>query len=178
MVQLGSSIRDLGLVGKRWRAVHEHAELHNLLDPIERAEGCFHLGKKHDAATARCFDSTVQVDVLTQTPFDQAAVLGKADLTRDVQDSTVLDRRYVGGNGRSRLRKGDAQFGQALVNAHGLAPSTGADLNQASRFTVKPAKLWLTGISSIVLMLRCGGRLASHQNRSERSSAVIGSMPA
>ena len=29
--------------------------------------------------------------------------------------------------------------------------------------TWKPAKLWLTGISSSVLMLTCGGRVATHQ---------------
>ena len=49
-------------------------------------------------------------------------------------------------------------------------------LGQAPRVTVKPAKLWLVGISSMALMLRCGGKLAIHQMVSARSSAVIGSM--
>ena len=50
--------------------------------------------------------------------------------------------------------------------------------DQAFRAIVKPAKLWLTGISSIVLMLRCGGRVATQWIVSAMSSAVIGSMSA
>ena len=93
-------------------------------------------------------------------------------------EPAMFDGGDVGGDGRGRLRKGDAEFGEALVDAHAPAPSTAAAANQASRLTENPAQLWLTGISSIALMLRCGGRFASHQKRSARSSAVIGSMPA
>ena len=120
----------------------------------------------------------VQIGVFAEAAFDQAAVLGKADLPRDVEHAALLDGGDVGGDRSRGLRQGDAEFGESIVNAHGLAPSTRGLLNQASRVTVKPAKLWLTGMISTVLMLRCGGRLATHQNRSAISSAVIGSMSA
>jgi len=48
---------------------------------------------------------------------------------------------------------------------------------QPSRATRNPAKSWLTGISSIRLMLRCGGRLAIQPMVSAMSSPVIGFTP-
>ena len=56
---------------------------------------------------------------------------------------------------RKRQRLGAAHHPNAAGGASPpAAASTAAPPNQASRLTVKPAKLWLTGISSMVLMLR------------------------
>ena len=46
-----------------------------------------------------------------------------------------------------------------------------------SRATWKPAKDWLTGISSMRLMFRCGGSVATQKIVSAMSSAVIGRAP-
>lgn len=54
----------------------------------------------------------------------------------------------------------------------------GAGITRQARATWNPAKLWLTGINSSVLMLRCAGSVATHQIVSAMSAAVIGSAPA
>src|SRR4051794_29914221 len=122
--QLRGAVGDLGLVGKRGRTVDEHAELHDPLDPVERAERGLDLREKHDAAAARGRDPAIEVSVLAEAAFDQAAVLGETDLAGDVEEPTLLDGGYIGRHRSGRLWQNDSEFGEALVDAHGLAPST------------------------------------------------------
>src|SRR6185437_14269841 len=49
---------------------------------------------------------------------------------------------------------------------------------QPSRAICSPAGDWLTGITSRRLILRCGGRLATHHTVSAMSRPVIGCAPA
>ena len=114
------------------------------------------------------------------TPYTRAIMpVHMRGIPSQMEELLALARRYglpviedtaqaCGGSYRGRrLGKVDAEFGEALFDAHGgaLGPRTVA--RQASwRWTEKPPQLWVTGISSIALMLRCGGRLASHQNSS------------
>ena len=89
-------------------------------------------------------------------------------------------RRWSGSGEASQRARAEAQCLRKPGADH--APWQGVivktEAGQAFRATWKPAKLWLTGISSIVLMLRCGGRVATQWIVSAMSSAVIGSMSA
>src|SRR3569833_1467455 len=140
--ELGSAVGDLGLVGEGGRAVHEHAELHDSLDPVERAKRGLDLGEQANATAARGGVAGIEVHVLAKPPFDQAAVLGEADLAGNVQHPALLDGRDIGCHRRGGYWKSDAEFGKALVDAHADASSTRAGPNQPSRWTWKPAKLW------------------------------------
>jgi hypothetical protein len=53
----------------------------------------------------------------------------------------LLHGRNISRDGSGGLGQGDPEFGKSLVYTHGLPPSTGSRANQASRVTVKPAKL-------------------------------------
>src|SRR5947209_526433 len=64
--QLGGTVGNLGLVGERWRAVDEHAELHNAFDAVERAERGLDLGEQHDATAPRRLLALVQVQIFPQ----------------------------------------------------------------------------------------------------------------
>ena len=55
--------------------------------------------------------------------------------------------------------------------------AAGGALPDQPRATWKPAKDWLTGISSMRLMFRCGGSVATQKIVSAMSSAVIGRAP-
>ena len=116
--QFRCAVGDLGLVGERGSAVDEHAKLDDPFDPVERAQRRFHLRKQHDPATPRCRHSAIEIGVLAEPSFDQAAVFGEADLAGDVKQPARLDRRDVGGDGGGRLRQGDAEFGKAVIDAH------------------------------------------------------------
>ena len=48
----------------------------------------------------------VEVDVLAEPAFDQAAVLGEADLAGDVEQAADLDRGDIGGDRGGGLREG------------------------------------------------------------------------
>ena len=100
-----------GLVNEGRRAVHENAQFHNSLDPLKRAERCLDLRKQHHAAAQRGLNAALQIHILAEPPFDEAAIFGEADLARDVQQPPTFDRRNVGGDGRGGLGKGDAKFG-------------------------------------------------------------------
>jgi hypothetical protein len=102
-------------------AVDEHAELDDPLDPVERAERRLHLGEQHDPAAPRGARCRVEVDVLAQPAFDQAAVLGEADLARRCGAGRWCSTAGHSRDGRGGLGKGDAEFGEALVDAHGGA---------------------------------------------------------
>src|SRR5262245_49496866 len=117
--QFGRAVGDLWLVGEITVAVDENAELDDPPDPVERAQRRLDLRKQHDAAAARGRLARFQVHILAQPAFDQAAVLGKADLPADVQQAIGLDRGNIGRNRRGGLGKGDAEFGKALFDAHG-----------------------------------------------------------
>ena len=95
-----------------------------LLDAVERAERRLHLREQHDPATPCGRDAAFQIHVLAKPAEDQAAVLGEADLAGDVEQAALLDRRDIGGDGGGGLRKVDAEFGEALVNAHGRRLNT------------------------------------------------------
>src|SRR6185312_1060869 len=96
----------------------EHAELHDAFDPVERAKRRLHLREEHDPAAARSLLASFEVSVFTEAALDQAAVLGKADLARNVEESAFLDGGDIGRNGGRRLGQGDCKFGEALVYAH------------------------------------------------------------
>src|SRR4051794_10252894 len=82
--QLARAVGDLRLIGERGCAVDEHAELHDSLHSIERTERGLHLREQHHAAAASSGDSAVEIDVITETAFDQTAIFGEADLAGDV----------------------------------------------------------------------------------------------
>ena len=48
----------------------------------------------------------VEVHVLAEPAFDQAAVLGEADLAGNVQQPALLDGRDIGGDRGGGLREG------------------------------------------------------------------------
>src|SRR5512139_10407 len=101
--QLGGPVGDLRLVDEIAMAVDENAQLHDSLDPVERAKGRLHLGQQHNSATASGGLSRLQVQPFSQTAFDQAAVLGKADLAGDMQQAVGLDRGDIAGDRRGRF---------------------------------------------------------------------------
>ena len=57
------------------------------------------------------------------------------------------------------------------------SPVNGGGLKRQSRATWKPAKDWLTGISSRALMFRWGGKVATQNRVSAMSAPVIGWAP-
>ena len=72
-------------------------------------------------------------DIVAQPAFDQAAVLRDADLAGNVQQTIGFDRRHVSGDGSGGLRKGDAELGKALIDAHGAALGRVGAARQPSR---------------------------------------------
>ena len=120
--QFGRAIGDLGLVGEIGRRIDEHAELDDPLDPLEIAERRLDLRQQHDAAAPGGGDPAVEVHVLAEPAFDQAAVLGEADLARDVEQPAELDRRDIGRDRGRGLGQGDADFGEALFDASCAPP--------------------------------------------------------
>ena len=88
--QFRSSVGDLWLIGKRRCAVDEDAKLYNSLDSVERAQRRPDLGEQHDSAAPRRLLASIEVNVLAEPPFDQAAVFGEANLSRDVEQTAQL----------------------------------------------------------------------------------------
>src|SRR6476620_1441748 len=127
--QLRRAVGDLRLVGKGGRAVDEHAKLDHLLHAVEGPKGGLHLREQHYAAAAGSGDTALKVDILAQPAFDQASVVGEADLTGDVEESVLFHGGNIGSHGRGGLRQGDSEFGKALVDTHAVAPSTRLRLN-------------------------------------------------
>ena len=60
----------------------------------------------------------VEVDIFAQPACDQASVLGEADLTGNVQQAAAFDGGNISRHRGGGLRKGDAEFGEALIDAH------------------------------------------------------------
>ena len=108
-------------------------------------------------------------------------LMGSPKHSRASESSFSLAAKLVGrGTMRSmveELRAGARPLHHSLFGEWFPSPAFGQGGIQ-SRLTVNPAKLWLTGISSIVLTLRCGGRFATHHIASAMSVAVIGCAPA
>ncbi len=111
------------------------------LDAVERAERGLHLRQEHDPAATGGLSAALQCHVVAKTAKDKASVLAEADLARYVEEVAAFDSGDVGSNRGCGLRKGDAEFGEAIVDVIRLAPSTRAPPNQPSRLTVNPAKL-------------------------------------
>ena len=92
--------------------------------------------------------------------------------------AAAFDGGDVGGHRRGGLREGDAEFGEALIDAHGPAPST-ARLRESTLAVDGEAGEALADRHQLdrvdVEMRR---QVASHQKVSAMSSAVIGFMPA
>ena len=74
--QLGGAVGDLGLIGEAAGAVHEHAELHDPLDPVE-ADRLVDLGEQHDAAGAGGADAELEVAILAEPAGDAAGRLAR-----------------------------------------------------------------------------------------------------
>jgi hypothetical protein len=64
----------LGLVDEAAGAVHEHAQLHDPLDPVE-TDRLLDLREQHDAARPRGGDARLQVHVLAEPALDQLPIL-------------------------------------------------------------------------------------------------------
>ena len=105
--QLGRAVGDLGLVGEIGRAeLTNTPSLTTCSTRSSEPKRRLHLREQHDPAAARGGGPGVEVDILAQPAFDQAAVLGEADLARDVQQAIGLDGRDVGRDRGGGLREG------------------------------------------------------------------------
>ena len=111
----------LGWPVKSRGRIDERAELDDPRDPVERAERGLELGKDHQPAGPRRGEALVGRDVLAEPPGHELAV-HERQLARDVGEVAGDDHRDIGGDGGGRLRQLDAEFGEAVCNAHRSLP--------------------------------------------------------
>ena len=77
--------------------------------------------REREAPRTRRRLARFKIEILAQPAFDQAAVFGEADLPADVQQAIGLDRGNITRHRGGSFGKGDAEFGKALFDAHGVS---------------------------------------------------------
>ena len=151
----------------------ERAELDDPLDPVERAERLLHLREQHQPRSAR----PPRVPCATSRSSPSRPMISEPSVERqlpgNVEQPAGLDRRHIGRDRRGGFGQGDAELGEAGVDAvgHGQARKHSSGAIVKARAPPSASRARIHGTASSHASIRawaCGRR------RGDRGDARLG----